>query len=94
MVKEIYLNDKLLKLNSYKEEMTRNLISISIEFFVTSEEYHEITTLLYENNFLVSVPVKEHSFQAIITNYSTSLTNLYEQGQVATFSLSLLEVKE
>lgn len=93
MVKEIYLNNKLLKLNSYKEEMLQNLISISIEFFVTSEEYHEITTLLYKNNFLVKVPEKGHSFQAMITNYSTSLTNLYEKGQVATFSLRLLEVK-
>ncbi|PGT84399.1 MULTISPECIES: DUF3219 family protein [Bacillaceae] len=93
MVKEIYLNNKLLKITSYNEEITQNLLSVSIEFFVTSEEYHEITTILYENNFLVKVPEKEHSFQAIITNYSTSLTNLYEKGQVATFSLRLLEVK-
>ena len=49
--------------------------------------------LLYEVTFHVSVPDTELSFRGSINQYSTSLTNLYEKGQVGDYSLTLLQVK-
>lgn len=93
MVNEIILNDTLIHVDSYKEEIENDLHKIFIDFKVTSEEYHDITTLLYEGIFDVKVPEKGLSFTANIQKYSTSITNLYEKGQVGDFTLCLLEVK-
>ncbi|WP_405099557.1 DUF3219 family protein [Oceanobacillus sp. FSL H7-0719] len=70
-----------------EEELRR----ISFDFNVDSDAYHEITTLLYKNDFLVKVPEKELEFPAVIHNYSTSITNLYVEGNVGEFSLELIE---
>lgn len=94
LTKEIMLNNRLFQVNSYKEERVNDARIISVEFFVTSEEYHEVTTLLYKNHFDVVVPEENLSFEAVIEQYSTSLTNLYKENQVSTFSLSLHEVKK
>ncbi|WHX98291.1 DUF3219 family protein [Neobacillus sp. DY30] len=94
MVKEIVLNEKSIKVNKYNEEKIEHLHKISVEFDVTSEEYHDITTLLYKGTFDVKVPERDLSFRASIQQYSTSFTNLYIEGNVGEFKLTLLEVKE
>ncbi len=94
LVKEIVLDETLIKVYKYEEEKVDDLYKISVEFNVTSEEYHDITTLLYKGTFNVKVPERDLSFRASIQQYSTSFTNLYIKGQVGEFKLSLLEVKE
>jgi Protein of unknown function (DUF3219) len=94
MVNEIVLNETTIKVNKYDEEKEGHLHKISIEFNVTSEDYHDITTLLYKGTFDVKVPARDLSFRASIQQYSTSFTNLYIKGQVGEFKLQLLEVKE
>ncbi|MFB3167076.1 DUF3219 family protein [Neobacillus sp. 179-C4.2 HS] len=94
MVNEIVLNETTIKVNKYDEEKEGDLHKISVEFNVTSEDYHDITTLLYKGTFDVKVPDRDLSFRASIQQYSTSFTNLYIKGQVGEFKLQLLEVKE
>lgn len=94
MVKEIILNETCIQVNKYHEEKEDHLNKISVEFNVTSEEYHDITTLLYKGIFDVKVPERDLSFRASIQQYSTSFTNLYIKDQVGEFKLTLLEVKE
>jgi len=81
------------------ENLTKNIIHkaekeallISFEFQVKSEDYHDITTLLYKNDFHVEIPDEELDFQAVIYNYSTSITNLYEENNIGEFKLGLIE---
>jgi Protein of unknown function (DUF3219) len=94
LVNEIVLNETSIKVNKYEEEKEGQLHKISIEFNVTSEAYHDITTLLYKGTFDVKVPERDLSLKASIQQYSTSFTNLYIKGNVGEFKLSLLEVKE
>lgn len=91
VVKEIMLDNACIKIDSYKEEMVNGLQQISIVFSVTSEEYHDIAVLLYKGTFHVKVPERDLSFTGTINNYSTSITNLYEKGQVGEYKLSLIE---
>lgn len=93
MVNEIILNDTTINVTSYKEEIICGLQQISINFKVKSEEYHDISILLYEGTFNVVVPAKNIAFKATIQHYSTSITNLYQQDQVGDYTLCLLEVK-
>ena len=83
----------MIHVDNYKEETVNGLYKITIDFKVSSEEYHDITTLLYKGIFDVKIPERDLSFRANIQQYSTSVTNLYEKGQVGEFQLSLLEVK-
>jgi hypothetical protein len=94
LVKEIFLNDTLINVVHYEEENKNGLNKISVDFNVTSEEYHDITSLLYKGTFDVKVPERELSFKGTIQQYSTSFTNLYVKGQVGNFKLSLQEVME
>lgn len=94
MVNDIVLNETSINVYKYEEEKQDDLHKISIEFHVTSEEYHDITTLLYKGTFDVKVPERDLSFRASIQQYSTSFTNLYIKGQIGEFKLSLLEVRE
>ncbi|SEM15272.1 Protein of unknown function [Mesobacillus persicus] len=93
MVNEIQLNQIPIQVYEYKEENQQGLHKISVGFKVTSEEYHDVATLLYKETFEVSVPERELQFKGKIINYSTSITNLYEKGQVGDYLLSLLEVQ-
>lgn len=93
LVQEILLNDTVIKVMQYREEKVNGLHKISIHFKVTSEDYHDVTTLLYKGMFNVQVPEKGLIFRGTIQEYSTSITNLYEKDQVGDFTLSLLEVK-
>ncbi|WP_226035300.1 DUF3219 family protein [Aquibacillus saliphilus] len=93
MVKEIILNDRMIPVTNYQESVEDELVMISVDFKVSHEEYHEITTLLYKGSFDVNVPEKNVSFFATIQNYFTSITNLYQEGEVGDFHLSLVEMK-
>lgn len=97
MITTVMLNDMPITVSAYKEEevadkKTGNLLhKISFVFQVKSEDYHRITTLLYENNFDVMVPERNLEFRATISNYTTSFTNLYKENQVGEFILELVE---
>ncbi|MGP7818588.1 DUF3219 family protein [Niallia sp. 01092] len=93
MVKAIVLDHTSIDVNSYQEEKINGLHQISVVFSVTSEDYHDITTLLYKGMFHVSVPEKDLVFRGAIHQYSTSITNLYKKGKVGEFSLSIREMK-
>ncbi len=97
MTVQIQLNDQRFDALTFSNEkfidefnqQTKN--KIIFDFKVTSENYHSVAVLLYEPEFHVQVPEKGLDFQAIISNYSTSVTNLYIEGQVADYHLELIE---
>lgn len=62
---------------------------LKLAFKVTHKDYHDVTVELYKNDFLVKVEGAE--FHAEIQHYATSVTNLYEEGAVGDFSLTLIE---
>lgn len=90
---EIFLDETAIKVHKYEELKVNTLNKITVDFKVTSEEYHDITTLLYKGTFDVKVPERDLSLRASIYQYSTSFTNLYIKGQVGDFKLVLIEVK-
>jgi Protein of unknown function (DUF3219) len=99
LTKEVVLNDRLILVNrlTIDTEFVKNgkkHKKIALDFKVSSRDYHDITTLLYENWFVVKVPSENLEFTASIHTYSTSLTNLYEEGAVGGFQLELVEVFE
>jgi hypothetical protein len=94
LVDGIVIDGHSIVISHFEMDNTSGLKRIAAHFPVTSEDYHDVTTLLYKGEFDVQVPAKEISFRGKIVEYSTSVTNLYESGQVGTFQLTLLEVKE
>jgi hypothetical protein len=94
LVNEIILNETSINVYKYEEKTENSLHKISVQFKVTSGEYHDITTLLYKGTFDIKVHERDLSFRAWIYQYSTSFTNLYIKGQVGEFKLVLLEVEE
>lgn len=95
MDRTIIINDMTFKasnvvINSIAKNKSE-LIRISFDFKVTHETYHDVTVLLYENDFTVKVPEENLTFHAVISNYSTSITNLYEEGAIGDFKLELTE---
>ncbi|MER2030453.1 MAG: DUF3219 family protein [Solibacillus sp.] len=94
MVSKIILDERAIQLNSYKEEKVNGLYKVSVIFDVTSKEYHDIATLLYNGTFDVKIPEIDIMFRGTIYNYSTSITNLYEKDQVGQYKLTLVEVKD
>ncbi|OCA91493.1 DUF3219 domain-containing protein [Bacillus sp. FJAT-27225] len=93
MIKEIVLNETVIQVDKYKEEIKNGLHNIIIDFNVTNEQYHDIATLLYEATFDVKVPERGLAFRGTIQEYSTSITNLYERGQVGQYHLVLKELR-
>ena len=97
MAEKVILNGVTLSVTDFYEETVVDKITgkelriVGFGFKVTSSEYHDITTLLYKNDFQVEVPEREFKFQATIRNYSTSFTNLYEKNQVGDYKLELIE---
>ncbi|MBM7664095.1 hypothetical protein JOC25_000551 [Solibacillus kalamii] len=81
-------------MRSYEEEKVNGFYKVSVIFDVTSKEYHDIATLLYNGTFDVKIPEKELMFRGTIYNYSTSVTNLYEENQVGQYTLTLVEEKD
>ncbi|OLN22092.1 DUF3219 domain-containing protein [Domibacillus antri] len=100
MVKTVILNDTPIEVTDFQEETIldektgKAVPKIGFQFKVTSEAYHDITTLLYEMDFHVKVPEKKLDFPATIHAYSTSVTNLYEENAVGEFSLELIGREE
>ncbi|WP_285767138.1 DUF3219 family protein [Peribacillus sp. SI8-4] len=99
MVEEVILNDVRLQVTDFlaetvKESEGAEFRKVSFNFKVTNEEYHDITTLLYQMIFDLKIPQLNEEFRAEIHNYATSVTNLYEENAVGDFSLVLLEVHE
>lgn len=93
MTQKILINNFPLEVNNLQRE-TSERIKISFDFIVMHEDYHNVTTLLYENDFIVKVPEENLEFPATISNYSTSITNLYEEGAEGEFKLELIEKEE
>jgi hypothetical protein len=95
LVKKILVNSVVIVVEKYTEEIVNSgLHEINVEFKVTSEDYHDITTLLYEETFDIKIPERDLSFPASIKEYSTSITNLYEKGQVGDYKLCLVEINK
>lgn len=92
---DIYINGYHIKAHKFNmdilDQRNKSLKQISFEFTVTSETYHEVTTLLYQNEFLVKVPEENVVFNAKIRNYSTPIINLYEKGNKANYKIVLQE---
>lgn len=95
MVSTVYLNEIPIHVISYHDEFIEKsgvrVRKIAFEFEVTSEKYHEITTLLYGMNFHVKIPERGWIGEATISNYYTSFTNLYEKNQTGIYHLELIE---
>ncbi|WP_010529192.1 DUF3219 family protein [Lentibacillus jeotgali] len=96
MFEKVIINDMEINASNVQvESITKNdeaRTKLSFDFKVTHEAYHDVTTLLYENDFVVKVPEEKLKFPAVISNYSTSITNLYEPGAVGDFKLELTEI--
>lgn len=97
MVHSVILNDREFKVTDFQlttaasAKTGKALKKIAFQFKVEHREYHEVTTLLYQNDFKVKVPEEELAFEATITNYSTSVTDLYKENAVGNFTLELTE---
>ncbi|ANU09049.1 hypothetical protein BBH88_01210 [Planococcus antarcticus DSM 14505] len=93
----VWINDTKIHALNFKEEVSEESNSkqqkrkISFDFKVTSEEYHDIAVLLYKMHFQIRIPVQKLEFDASISNYSTSITDLYKPGQIADYCLELIE---
>ncbi|WP_099355181.1 DUF3219 family protein [Fredinandcohnia onubensis] len=94
MVTEIYLDDYKLNITDYHEELNDELLLVKVDFKVTTEEYHDVTTLLYKGIFNLKVPDRDLDCKVTIQEYSTSITNLYEKDQVGLFRLTLRKIEE
>jgi hypothetical protein len=95
MSEKVIINGLTIDALNLREETVKtdgnNLKKVSFDFKVTTEDYHDVTTLLYKNDFIVKIPGKQLEFPAVIHNYSTSITNLYEAEAVGDFKLELIE---
>ena len=95
MVQEVILDGVSLHVTNFHMDVEQEQFKkVSFEFKVTSEEYHDITTLLYQMVFDLEIPEINERFKAEIFNYATSVTNLYEENAVGDFTLTLLEVTQ
>ncbi|MCY7781539.1 MULTISPECIES: DUF3219 family protein [unclassified Bacillus (in: firmicutes)] len=89
-MKTLRLNGVTLEMAAYQEENEPKR-KILFTLNVTSETYHDIAVLLYEKTFNVEVPERNLVFNGEITNYSTSLVNLYEPGSASEFYIEITE---
>ncbi|TWT02392.1 DUF3219 family protein [Planomicrobium sp. CPCC 101079] len=93
----VWIDDTKIDALNFRAETIPDAVSgkkkqkITFDFKVTSAEYHDIAVLLYKMEFRIRVPEKEMDFFAAISNYSTSITNLYKENQVADYKLELTE---
>lgn len=94
MADVIILNDKVIQDSQYELKLMDHLHQLTMNFKVSSDDYHEIATLLYKGEFEVKIPNEKVKFYGIIAEYSTSVTNLYKSGNVGDYRLVLKEKKE
>jgi hypothetical protein len=90
----IYVNDLKIEATNVQESTVshdgKERRAVSFDFKVRSEDSHRVTTELYKNDFLLSIPEKNIEFPCVISNYSTSITDLSVE-EVADFKLELME---
>ncbi|WP_158638645.1 DUF3219 family protein [Metabacillus litoralis] len=91
MINEIIINDTILPIKDYKQDGKAGKLQISVKFNVSSDQYHDMTTMLYKDKFSIKVPQKNLLFEAKITQYATSITNLYKKEQVGVFKVTFTE---
>lgn len=87
---KIIINDYPIEAINVKFEHEKHY-KLSFDFIVTHDQYHDVTTILYKKDFTVEVPHENIQFSAVISNYATSVTNLYEIGAEGEFHLELIE---
>lgn len=90
-MKEIMINDKLIATEDIEETTVNGKKLITVRFLVSHEEYHAVTTLLYEPEFHLEVPERGLTFNASIYNYSTDVVDLYQPGSVGEFKVTFKE---
>lgn len=88
---EIQVNEEVLEGRNVEVSEVNDKKQVAFSFDVTSETYHDVTSLLYKNDFDVTISEKSLSFSATILEYATSTTNLYEKGNTSEFYLKLRE---
>ncbi|WP_152656024.1 DUF3219 family protein [Oceanobacillus sp. CFH 90083] len=88
---EIQINEHAFEGRQVELNETAGKKQVAFSFDVTSETYHDVTTLLYKNDFQLNIPEKSLSFPATILEYATSTANLYEKGNTSEFYLKLGE---
>ncbi|WP_298786892.1 DUF3219 family protein [uncultured Marinococcus sp.] len=88
----IYINSRAFQEETIlrNEQTEEGKWIVEFTFQVTHEEYHDVTVLLYENDFNVQVGESD-PFQAEILQYSTDTVNLYEPGSTSRYTLALIE---
>lgn len=91
MVTEIIIDDTILPITDYKQNEKAGKLHVFVKFNVSSDQYHDMTTMLYKDNFHIKVPQKNLLFEAKITQYATSITNLYKKDQVGVFKVNFTE---
>lgn len=91
MTKRILINDYPIETEVLEVSIKSAQKKVSLVFQVTHADYHDITTLLYQNDFTVDIPEQQLRFPAVIQNYSTSIDNLYQENAVGIFRLELTE---
>lgn len=91
MTKRILINDYPIEAEELEVSIKSAQKKVSLVFQVTHTDYHDITTLLYQNDFMVDIPEQQLRFPAMIQNYSTSIDNLYQENTVGIFRLELIE---
>lgn len=88
---QLLINDYNIHVEKYQIDERASKTFLSVDFKVTHEQYHDITTLLYKNDFKIKLPSENLEFDAVIQTFWTSFTNLYEEGTVGDFHLELIE---
>jgi len=97
LISQIFLNSTPIEVDDFShstipDKKSHDLLRvIAVDFKVSSKDYHDITALLYKNDFNIIIPGKNIEFRGHILNYSTSITDLYQEDQVGDFHLELIE---
>ncbi|MGP4073655.1 DUF3219 family protein [Piscibacillus sp. B03] len=88
---QLLIDNYSIDVEQYQVDTRANKSFLSVDFKVTHEQYHDITTLLYKNDFKISLPSENLQFDAMIQTFWTSFTNLYKEGAIGDFHLELIE---
>ncbi len=95
----VLINEVSLEALSY--ELTQQLSDegkqrplLSIDFVITGgEQYHDVTSTLYQPVVEVRVPEHDVHFQASVHRYFTSIPRLEKETDTVDVHLELIEVK-
>lgn len=97
----IYLDHLQLDAFNFKQEQISHSLQqssrnfISFDFVITgNQEYHDVTSHLYQQTFDVQVPSQHLQFKGTIHNYATSVPKLETETDTVDVHLELIEVAE